>query len=139
MAQRIPPPPPIAGQQQFNRWLLELTSIFNDQGTIDPDQIAELPATIVQVGDNTTSITTLFAQLAITNAHVATNTAAIAANAAAIAALAVRVTALEARNQVRNGVAAPGAGTGSVGDWYADTVAKHIYVKTAPAVWTLIV
>jgi hypothetical protein len=37
-----------------------------------------------------------------------------------------------------HGTAAPGAGLGVEGDWFSDTVAKHIYVKVSGA-WVLIV
>lgn len=116
MTQKIPPPPSLPKElgpfgQQLNRWLLEIQSILNDQGTIDPAAVAGLPALYTQV-----------AALAVT---VAANTAAITANAVAIAAANVNIAAntasivaLTARNQVRNGAGVPGAGTGSDGDLY---------------------
>jgi hypothetical protein len=53
---------------------------------------------------------------------------------------------VSARSQVFNGKAAPDPKLGHAGDWYANTVAKHIYVKTVTGtppntvdVWTLII
>jgi hypothetical protein len=37
-----------------------------------------------------------------------------------------------------HGTVPPAVGTGVEGDWYADTVAKHIHVKSG-GVWVLIV
>ena len=37
MVAKFPPPPTLPQQfQQLNRWLIELQSILNSQGTIDP-------------------------------------------------------------------------------------------------------
>jgi hypothetical protein len=53
---------------------------------------------------------------------------------------------VSSRSQVFNGATAPDPQLGHVGDWYANTVGKHIYVKvrtgTPPStvdVWTLII
>lgn len=71
--------------------------------------------TVASVTDATTNIaTTAFTQNAI------------------VAALAAAVTVL-------NGSGVPANALGIVNDWYADTTNKHIYVKTAAAVWTLII
>jgi len=120
--------------QQLNRWLIEIQSILNSQGQIDPDNIVGLPTTYNQVGDNTVDIQTLFAAVQAQSVAINSNTANIATNTANIAALA-------ARNQVYNDVVAPDNALGIVGDWYArtDVGNKHIYVKTAVATWTLIV
>ena len=131
--QKFPPPPPLPSQlQPLNRWLLELQNILNTGGTISPDNVDGLVQAYKQIAINVANIAT-------NTADIATNTANIAANAAAIAALTARVAALEARNQVYNGIVVPPGALGVVGDWYADTAAKHIYVKTAVGVWTVIV
>lgn len=119
MAQKIPPPPPLTKDfQQLNRWLLELQSIFNSQGTINPGEVDGLPALTAAVAGLSVTV----AGLSIT---VAANSAAIAANAAAIAALNTSITiintaiiALQARNQIRNGTGVPSAGLGGNGDLY---------------------
>ena len=124
--------------QQLNRWLIEVQSILNSQGQIDPDNVVGLPTAYNQVGDNTVDIQTLFAAVQAQSTAINANTANIATNTANIAALAA---ALAARNQVYNDVVAPNNALGIVGDWYArtDVGNKHIYVKTAVATWTLIV
>lgn len=137
MTIKIPPPPNLATQdQQLNRWLLELTSILNDQGLIDPTQIDGLVQTIA---DLTASITTLNAQITTLNASVAAADAQITTLNASVAAQGAAIAVLQARSQVLNGLVVPPNGLGSVGDWYADVVLKHIYVKTGAATWTLIV
>lgn len=60
-------------------------------------------------------------------------------NDTSIATTAFVTAALAAAPTVRNGTTAPAGALGNVNDWYADTVAKHIYVKTASATWTLII
>ena len=138
--QKFPPPPPLPSQlQPLNRWLLELQNILNTGGTISPDNVDGLVQAYKQIAINVANIATNTADIATNTADIATNTANIAANAAAIAALTARVAALEARNQVYNGIVVPPGALGVVGDWYADTAAKHIYVKTAVGVWTVIV
>ena len=154
MTLKIPPPPDMGrDNQRLNRWLLEIQSILNAQGLINQDSVAGLPDLIVtvtalgvnvaglsatvtvlggQVAGNTTSITTISGQVATLNADVATLSADIAVINGEIATL-------TARSQVRNGTTAPATGLGAVGDWYADTAAKHVYVKTGAATWTLIV
>ena len=61
----------------------------------------------------------------------------------AVATLQLELTTLQstvaALPTVRNGIGAPANSLGNVNDWYADTGSLHIYVKTAPTVWTLIV
>ena len=157
---KFPPPPtlPVA-LQPLNRWLIELQSILNSSGLIDPSSVQSLPATIAQVATNTTSIGVLNGEVAATIVQVATNTTSIgvlngevaastasivtlngevAANTASIVTLNGEVATLQARNQVLNGTIAPVAGQGVNGDWYADTGGLHIYVKVAGA-WVLII
>lgn len=136
--QKFPPPPSMTSPdlQQLNRWLIEIQSILNSQGEINPSNVVGLPTTYNQVGNNTIDIQTLFAA-------VQAQSIAINANAAAISTLQGQVTALQtqvnALNLVYNGTTAPAGALGNIGDWYADTSAKHIYVKTAVATWTLII
>jgi len=140
MVQKVPPPVGVATEDPvFNRWLLELTAILNAGGGIDPGSIAGLDALVLQVATNTTDITALQTTTAIHTIQIAALTAQVATNTSDIAALQAAVTALQGQGEILNGLVAPGAGLGKVNDWYADTVALHIYVKTAPAVWTLIV
>jgi hypothetical protein len=134
MVLKLPPPPQLPTAfggfgQQLNRWLLEIQSILNSEGTIDPDQIAGLPALFTQVATNTAHIATNTANIATNTADIAANTAAIAANTASIAALA-------ARNQILNGAGAPGAGVGNNGDLYINNTgapATYLYGKIAGA------
>lgn len=136
---KIPPPPPIASQDPtFNRWLLELTSILNANGNIDPSSVAGLLALSLQVATNTADITTLQATVASQGTLITALQVAVAANTANITALQASVTALSARNQVYNGAGAPAAGLGVVGDWYANTTGAagaRIYVKTGASTW----
>ena len=108
---KFPPPPMLTGELQIlNRWLIELQSILNSNGLIDPSSVQTLPTTIAQVAANTASIGVLNGEVVI----------------------------LQARNQVLNGIIAPVVGQGVDGDWYADTVGKHIYVKVTGA-WSLVI
>ena len=163
MVLKIPPPPPIASRDPaLNRWLLEITSILNSQGGIDPNAVSGLAATTAQVASNTASI--------------ATNTIGITANTAAINAEVVRAEAAEALlaplaspgltgtptaptaaagtnttqlatcafvqargGATHNGAGAPAVGLGAVGDWYGDPaggVGARIWIKTGAATWT---
>ena len=143
---KFPPPPtlPVA-LQPLNRWLIELQSILNSSGLIDPSSVQSLPATIAQVAANTADIAANTASIVTLNGEVAASTASIgvlngevAANTASIVTLNGEVATLQARNQVLNGTVAPVVGQGVNGDWYADTVGLHIYVKVAGA-WSLVI
>lgn len=130
---KVPPPPHIANlDPTLNRWLIDLQAFINQGGgTIDPSLIPGYDALIATVNLQTSQINTLLV-------NTAANTASIHTLQVLLTALTTRVTALEARPQVRNGTAAPGAGLGNNGDWYADTNNLHIYVKVTGA-WVLIV
>ena len=136
---KFPPPPtlPVA-LQPLNRWLIELQSILNSSGLIDPSSVQSLPATIAQVVANTASIGVLNGEVAANTASIVTLNGEVAANTASIVTLNGEVATLQARNQVLNGTIAPVAGLGVNGDWYADTAGLHIYVKVTGA-WTLVV
>lgn len=134
MTLKIPPPPSLPVQfQQLNRWLIELQSILNSDGNIDPTNVAGLVALVAQVAANTVSI--------------ATNTAAIAANTTSITTINGEITtingeitSLTARNQILNGAGVPGAGLGNNGDLYSNTTGgtgTNLYSKRAGA-WVAI-
>jgi len=128
MVLKIPPPPTLPTQfQQLNRWLLEIQSILNSQGTIDPDQIAGLPALFTQVATNTANIAANTAAIAAANIEITANTAAIATNT-------VNIATLTARNQILNGAGIPGAGLGNNGDLYINNTgapSTFLYGKIA--------
>ena len=114
MVAKFPPPPTLPQQfQQLNRWLIELQSILNSQGTIDPSSVDGLPALFTQVAGLATQVAALAAEVVTLTAEVATNTANIATNTANIATL-------TARNQILNGTGAPAAGLGNNDDMYID-------------------
>jgi hypothetical protein len=145
MPLKLPPPPQLPVSfggfgQQLNRWLLEIQSILNSGGTIDPSNVDGLPALIIQVETlatevatltaevvaNTADIATLIAEVAANTANIATNTADIATNTAALAALAL----------IRNGAGAPAAGLGNNGDLYINNTGgagTFLYGKIAGA------
>lgn len=125
---KVPPPPYLTKDKQgqvLNRWLLELTSILNGAGDIDPGSVAGLTALVIQVGTLTTQVAAL--QTLTT------------AQGTSITALNGEVTTLQANAVVRNGAGVPAGGLGNINDWYSDDTNKHIYVKTGVAVWTMIV
>ena len=129
MVAKFPPPPTLPQQfQQLNRWLIELQSILNSQGTIDPDQVAGLPALFTQVAGLATQVAALAAEVVTLTAEVATNTTNIATNTANIATL-------TARNQILNGTGAPAAGLGNNDDMYINnagsTPGALLYIKIA--------
>lgn len=130
---KVPPPPPIAGQNPtFNRWLLELTAFINSNGTIDGGNVDGFTALQADVATNTADITTLNGEVATNTANIATNTAAIAALNSQVSANTAAIAALQARAQVFNGTVDPAVGLGNNGDWYANTsgAAGHrIFVK----------
>jgi hypothetical protein len=134
MALKLPPPPQLPTAfggfgQQLNRWLLEIQSILNSQGLIEPAEVDGLPALFTQVATNTANIAANTAAIAASNIIIAANTAAIATNTANIATL-------TARNQILNGAGAPSAGLGNNGDLYInDTggVGTYLYGKIAGA------
>jgi hypothetical protein len=133
MAQKIPPPPPIAtNDPTFNRWLLELTNILNADGTLDPGNIPGLAGLTASVASLQTTVAAQTSEI-IALQHT-TNT-----QATQITGLLASVSALNSRSQVFNGAVDPASGLGNVGDWYANTAgaAGHrIFIKTAVATWT---
>ena len=138
MVAKFPPPPTLPQQfQQLNRWLIELQSILNSQGLIEPDQVDGLPALFTQVAALATQVAALAAQVATNTANIATNTANIATNTANIATNTANIATLAARNQILNGTGAPGAGLGNNDDMYIDnggsTPGDLLYIKIAGA------
>lgn len=140
MAKKVPPPPPIADQDQaFNRWLLELTAILNSGGGIDANSVDGLPQVIAESAANALAITALQGTTGGQSAAIAALTVSVAALQANIVTINGQLTTLGARAQVLNGVGAPAAGLGNVNDWYANIgggVGARVYVKTAAATWT---
>jgi len=137
----------------FNRWLHDLTAFVSATGGIDVSQIPGYELLVATVNQHDTDIVALNGQVTANTAAIATHTSQIAANTSDIAANAAaiathtsqiathtsQIATLNARSQVFNGTAAPAAGLGVNGDWYATTVAPlHVYVKTGGA-WVLIV
>lgn len=137
MTQKIPPPPPLAVElQALNRWLLEIQSILNASGDIDPGSVAGLPALVTQVAALAVTVTALQVQTNANTNNIATNTSNITANTNSITALALRVTALEARNQVLNGAGVPAVGLGNNGDLYINNTGgagTNLYAKRGGA------
>lgn len=151
MVEKIPPPPPLSREyQQLNRWLLEIQSILNSSGSIDPGSVDGLPALVLQVNALAAQVAALAltvagntAAIAAANINITANANAIAAtninvaaNTAAITALALRVTAVEARNQILNGAGVPAVGLGSNGDLYINNTGAagtNLYAKRGGA------
>jgi len=134
MTLKIPPPPTLTREfQQLNRWLLEIQSILNDQGAIDPSNVAGLPALFTQVAALALQVAGLSTTVINQGTQIAANTTAITANTTAI-------TALQARNQVLNGAGVPAAGLGNNGDLYLNntgTAGSLLYGKIG-GTWTAI-
>lgn len=127
---KFPPPPPLSQEyQQLNRWLIEIQSILNSSGSIDPGSVSGLTALTAQVA-------ALALQVAANAAAIAAANINIAANAAAIAALTLRVAALEARNQILNGAGVPAGALGNNGDLYINNTGgagTNLYAKRGGA------
>lgn len=145
MPLKLPPPPQLPVSfggfgQQLNRWLIEIQSILNNQGLIDPSSVQGLPALITQVTALVGEVATITAEIVTISAEIATLSAEVAANTAAIAANTANITALQANAVVRNGAGVPGAGLGSNGDLYINNTGgagTRLYGKIAGA-WVAI-
>lgn len=142
MVLKFPPPPYLAGTDQntqmLNRWLLEIASILAAAGGIDPTQIPGFSALQVQVAGNTANITALSGSVGGNTANITTLQGQVnALLTVTIPAINAQLTSLGARNQVFSGTVAPVA-LHADGDWYADTVGKHVYVQVLGA-WVLII
>lgn len=137
MAQKIPPPPPIANDDPaFNRWLLELTAILNAGGGIDPNSVVGLPEVIAQSALNTVNIAALTTTVNSQGGSIIGLAASIASINAQITVINGQLTTLGARAQVFSGNVAPGAGLGVNNDWYYNTagaVGARLYIKIAGA------
>ena len=148
MVLKIPPPPPIAVKNpELNRWLLEITAIFNSQGGIDPGNITGLAALTAQVAANATAIAAettraeaaevLLAPLASPTftGNPAAPTAAAGTNTTQLATTAFVQTRGGATH---NGTGVPASGLGLVGDWYGDVAGvagARVWVKTGVSTW----
>lgn len=137
---KIPPPPPIANADPtFNRWLLELTAILNNNGGIDPNSVAGLSEVIAESAANTLAIAGLDNTTGSQSIQINTLQLNVSALQADVVNINMALTTLGARAQVLNGVIDPAPGLGNVNDWYANTAgaAGHrIFVKTGVATWT---
>lgn len=131
---KVPPPPFMTktkDNQTLNRWLLELTSILNSAGDVDPGSVAGLAALVIQVTAQAAQITAL-------QTLTTTQAGQITALQTLTATHTGQIAALQARNQVLNGAGVPGAGLGNNGDWYLNTVGvagSKLYLKLG-GVWT---
>ena len=146
MAAKIPPPPPIAtSNPEFNRWLLELTSILSNEGGIDPSEVTGLTAVIAQVDTNTTNIVIvtgsvdgLSSEVATLNVSVTTISGEISTINGQISTLSGEVAALQANPVVHSGSGPPSPSLGNDGDWYGNIgggVGARIYIKVS-GTWT---
>lgn len=150
---KTPPPPPIAvNDPVFNHWLHDLTAFIAEGGGIDTGTIPGYDALVSTVNTHTTEITTNTSNISTNTSNISTNTSNISINTSNISTLSStsathtsqinantsNISALTARSQVLNGTAVPAVGLGINGDWFADTAARHIYVKTGGS-WVLIV
>jgi hypothetical protein len=138
MVQKIPPPPFLTGPEYegLNRWLLELTSLLNDAGGIDPGSVAGLSAVIEQSAANSLEILALQASTGDQSGAITVLQNEVAALTTSIATINSSITTLGARAQVFNGIAAPGAGLGVDNDWFYNRVGAvgfRLYIKVAGA------
>lgn len=110
---------------RLNRWLIEIQSILNSGGIIEPVNVDGLLAAYAQIAANLHSINVLNAEVATNTADIATLQGdvttlqgQIATNTANIAVNTADIVTLTARNQILNGAGAPGALLGNNGDLY---------------------
>lgn len=141
MPLKFPPPPqlPVAFGgfgQRLNRWLIEIQSLLNSQGTLDPSNVDGLPAIYTEVAMLIAEVATLIAEVATLTTEVAANTANIATNTANIATNTAAIAVLQANAIIRNGSGAPSNALGNNGDLYINntgSVGTNLYAKIAGA------
>lgn len=141
MATKFPPPPSMTDPkfQSLNRWLLDISSILNSQGTIDPGSVDTLPGTTTQVGQNTSDIAANTTQIGTLDTEVVTLSSEITTLTGQITTLNAEVAVLQTNPVVRRGAGAPAGVLGNVGDWYGDVagaVGARVWIKTGVATWT---
>ena len=129
MVQKIPPPPLVTTPelQSLNRWLLEIQSILDAAGGIDPAQIPGYDGLAETVAAQGVDITDLQGSVASIATQLADLTARVTAAESSI-------TSLAARNQVYNGTAAPAGALGVDGDWFynrSGAAGARLYIKVA--------
>ena len=141
MTLKIPPPPFLTGPQYagFNRWLLELTSILQATGGIDPNSVAGLAEVIAQSAANAAAIVVLQALTASQGADISTLQGDVTTLQGDVVTINSALTTLGARAQLFNGSGAPAGALGNINDQYTDITNKHIYTKIGATAWLLIV
>lgn len=118
--------------QALNRWLLDVQSVLNSSGNIDPTTVEGLLEITQTIEETAGEVTVLSNEVSALTNRVSTAEGNITT-------LTMEVTTLQGNAVSRNGSGAPSNALGAVGDWYADTSNLHIYVKTGAAAWTKIV
>ena len=114
MVIRIPPPPRFAQQDpEFNRWLIELTSLISQDGGINADEITGLQQSVAELENQIMDL-----QQADRILRIGINTLAL---------------------RLQNGTSKPPDTYGNDGDWFGVTAGpqRGVHVKVAGA-WVLI-
>lgn len=134
---RMPPPPPLTQNPEFNRWLHDLQSFILSTGGIDTSQISGYTGLQSQVSTNTSDISANTSAISTLNSQMSTADNNISSLQATQSTHTSQIAALQANPIVRNGSGAPSAGLGNNGDWYGDYTNGAAYVKVS-GVWKLV-